>query len=110
MPRPVDKFSVETESPIDGFAPNTTVDNLLLWDFLHARCIGDPSLCDHVALCECEGQWFSAQDGLDALDAIDSAYADDLTAKESAVATSLRAALETIKANDIKYQIKHYKE
>jgi len=110
MNKPVGKFSIETDSPIDGFFPNKIVDNLLLRDFLHARCIGDPDLCDHTALCECEGQWFDATDGLLALDSTDEAYGDDFTEKESAISAALRIALETIKQHDVKYQIKHYQE
>ena len=106
MNKPVSHIVIETESTIEGFDPNATVDTLLLWELLRARCNAYPSLCDQVVFCNCGDEWHDAQIGLDGIDAIEEKHSEDLSDGEKAILSNLRHAFDGIQKERVKFRLK----
>jgi len=68
MTKEIDILEIELENDDVAYDPNGTLDGFKLLDFMNEKCTTYPDLCDHLALCPCEEDWHSGDDGTAALE------------------------------------------
>ena len=104
MNHQIDRLEFELETEIEGFAPNRNVNGLMLLEFMNKRCVTYPDLCDHVALCPCEDDWYGGEEGAEALGLM--IASGDLTAPEQKVVVSLNSLFAEMTKNGAKYRLR----
>ena len=105
MNQPIDKLEFELETEIEGFDPNGHIDGILFLEFMNDKCRTYPDLCDHVALCPCEDDWYDGEQGSEALGLMIDA-SGDLTEPEQKVVNSLTSLFSTMSKNGAKYRVR----